>query len=342
LSSVMREAPFQDKLRDVIQSVISRFKFDGLTFSKVERGFKIDSREPDLVIFDELGMPFLIIETKRKIESPHWRVRWVFQPLSKVVIGQAISYVALWKDSGRGHIPFFATATPSEIAVFKTPDDLLNYVDMNRVLSREYEAVIKPEMFMNLLKHLVFHSKLELSEEFITKLLDTIAKDYLKTKVSRVSPGWALISLLRSFVDVLSERCELMIKLKSEKDERFKNMLKKIGEELGYIPDVRSLTRMMIYVLMNKLVFYKVLEQRYRKLPRLVNLPTSSKTDFMKALNNYFEMVINETEDFEPIFKTEIYDEIDFPEDLDTFEFVNEFITTLESIEVEEIGDYIS
>jgi hypothetical protein len=68
-----REVPFQDRLRDVIQSVISKFKFDGLTLSRVERGFKIDAREPDLTVFDDVGRPFLIIETKRKIEQPHWR-----------------------------------------------------------------------------------------------------------------------------------------------------------------------------------------------------------------------------------------------------------------------------
>jgi hypothetical protein len=68
-----REVPFQDRLRDVIQSVISKFKFDGLTLSRVERGFKIDAREPDLTVFDDVGRPFLIIETKRKIEHLHWR-----------------------------------------------------------------------------------------------------------------------------------------------------------------------------------------------------------------------------------------------------------------------------
>jgi type I restriction-modification system DNA methylase subunit len=337
-----REAPFQDRLRDAIQGVISKFKFDGLTFSKVERGFSIDGREPDLTIFDEVGMPFLIIETKRKIEHPHRRVRDLFQPLGKVAIGQAISYAVLWENSGRGRIPFFATATPLEIAVFRTPDNLLEYVDMNSVLSRDYEDVVKPGMFTKLLKHLVFQGRLELTEEFIGKLLDIIAKDYLKTKVSRISPGWALIGLLRNFVDIMSEKCEPMVKLKSERDEEFKKMLEEMEAKLGYEPDVKSLARMMVYVLMNKLIFYKVLEQRYRGLPRLINLPISSKTEFINALNNYFERAMSETKDFEPIFKTGIYDMIDFPDEPDTLEFINEFIATIEGMRVEEIGDYAS
>jgi type I restriction-modification system DNA methylase subunit len=337
-----REAPFQDRLRDAIQSVISKFKFDGLTFSRVERGFKIGAREPDLTLFDEIGRPFLVVETKRKIEVPHRRARAMFQPLGRAAVGQAISYVVLWENSGRGHIPFFATATPSEIAVFRTPDDLPDYVDMDRILERDYENVVKPGMFTKLLENLVFHGRLELTEDFAARLLDTIAKDYLKTRVSRVPPGWALIGFLRGFVDVLSEKCEPMVRLRSESDERFKEMLEEVRVRLGYAPDVRSLTRMIVYVLMNKLIFYKVLEQRYRELPRLINLPTTSKTEFLKALNDYFERAVVETRDFEPIFKTGIYDMIDFPDDPDTLEFVNEFIATLESMRIEEIGDYVS
>jgi len=336
-----REAPFQDRLRDIIQGVISKYKFDGLEFSKVERGFKVDAREPDLTLFDKIGNPFLFIETKRKVELPHWRARELFQPLGKAAVGQALSYVALWKHNRISHVPFFATANPSEIAVFRTPENILEYVDMDKVLDRDYESVVKPSMFTKLLEGLIYYGRLELTEEFIVRLLDIIARDYLKTKISKVSPGWALIGFLREFVDVLSGKCEPMIKLRSETDVEFRNKLEEMREKLGYVPDVKSLARMMVYVLMNKLMFYKVLEQRYRGLPRLANLPTSSKIEFLNALNEYFDRAIMETKDFEPIFQTGIYDMIDFPEDLDTFDFVNEFLATLESMRVEEIGDYI-
>ena len=338
---MVREAPFQDKLRDIMQAVISKYKADGLVFSKVERGFKVDNREPDLTLFDVTGNPFLFLETKRKVEGPYLRSRELFQPLSKAVIGQAISYVALWKSTRASHVPFFATASPSEIAVFRTPQNVLEYVDMDKVLKRDYENVVKPGMFTKIFKDLVYHGRLELTEEFIERLLDIIAKDYLKTKISRVSPGWALIEFLRGFVDVLSEKCEPMVKLKSETNDEFKNKLEEMHRKLGYTPDVKSLTRMMIYVLMNKLIFYKVLEQKYRGLPKLVNLPTSSKTEFLNALNGYFDRAIMETRDFEPIFQTGIYDMIDFPEDLDTFEFVNDFLATLEVMRIEDISDYI-
>lgn len=334
-----REAPFQDRLRDVIQSVISRYKFDGLEFSKVERDFQIDARKPDLTVFLRSGEPFLVLEAKREVIRPRLRTRSFFQPLGRATVGQAISYVALYSDIG-GRIPFFATANPKEIAVFKTPENLMDFVNLDKVLSRDYENVVKPGKFTELLKYLVFHGRLTLSEEFISKLFDILAKDFLRTKVTRVQPGWALIGFLREFVEGLSEKCEPIIKLRMERDDEFKQKVNEMEERLGYRPDISSLTRMMVYVLMNKLIFYKVLEWKYRGLPRMINLPTASKTEFLKALNDYFERAIEVTEDFEPIFKTGVYDMIDFPDEEEVLEYVNEFISTLDSIKVEEIGGY--
>lgn len=333
------EAQFQDRLRDVIQHVISKFKFDGLTFTSIERGFKIDSREPDLTLFDKARKPFMVIETK--IEAGRNRTRTLFHPLGKTAIGQAISYVVIWEKNNKGRIHYFATATPNGLAVFKTPDNVLKYVNMDKIQKRDYENVIKPGSFTMLLKNIVFYGKLELTEVFIEKLLDMIAKDYLKTEIKKAPLDWTIIEFLRSFVNTLSEKCKPIVELKSKTDEEFKKMLEEIKDKQGYMPDINNLVRMMSYILMNKLVFYKVLEQKYQ-LPYLINLPTSSKTEFIKTLNNYFERAIEKTGDFEPIFKTGIYDRIDFPDESDTLEFINEFLVILESINIEKMMDYLS
>jgi len=105
-------------------------------------------------------------------------------------------------------------------------------------------------------------------------------------------------------------------------------MLMEEEKRLGFIPDVGSLARMMAYVLMNKIIFYKVLEEKYTRLPPLLALDTSSKNTFLKQLDNYFEIAVTETGDFEPIFKTGIYDMVDLPDMLDALEYINEFIET--------------
>ncbi|MEM3398047.1 MAG: hypothetical protein QW724_04880 [Nitrososphaerota archaeon] len=43
--------------------------------------------------------------------------------------------------------------------------------------------------------------------------------------------------------------------MKYEKDKKFKTMLMEEEKRLGFISDVRSLARMMAYVLMNKIIF---------------------------------------------------------------------------------------
>ncbi|RLI19051.1 hypothetical protein DRO54_09205, partial [Candidatus Bathyarchaeota archaeon] len=334
-----REVFIQDKLKELFQVVISKFKFDGFVLSRVERNFPVGAREVDLALIDRVGNPFIFIETKRKVETPHRRDRTFFQPLGRAVVGQAISYVVLYKDKYGYDVPFFATANPREIAVFRTPRNVLNYVDRSKIDAREYEDVLRPGMFTELLKHLVIHEKLELTEGYIAGLLDRLAKDYLKTKIIRVPPSWALIGLMRSFVNQLAEKCESKIEYNLRENDRLKAEIEKMKVRLGYVPTAQILTKMMAYVLMNKLIFYKVLEQKYRGLDRLISLPTTSKSEFLERLNEYFEKAVTETGDFEPIFKTGVYDMIDFPEDREVLEFINEFIATLESVRIEEIGD---
>lgn len=130
------------------------------------------------------------------------------------------------------------------------------------------------------------------------------------------------------------------MKLKMQHDSALKAELNKLGEESGSIPDSASLAKMMAYVLLNKIIFYKVLEEKY-KLRKMGALDTSSSTRFVEQLNRYFEEAIEATGDFEPIFKTGIYDMLVIPDDPMVMESVNEFILTLDNIRVVEIADLV-
>ena len=341
----MGERRFQDALRDLFKSVIERYRFGELEFSKIERDYPlVDTRSPDLVIFLKPGdQPFLIIETKRKDVEDGSRASELFEPLGKAPIGQALSYLALYYEKYQKLIPFFSTANPREIAVFRTPENILDFVNINAVHKRKYRDVLRPGKLSELTSnYLVFHDEVELTEEFAVKLLEVLAKEHpSKVRVHKVSPGWAIVSFLRNFVDTLSKVAEPMVELRRKKDEKFRRMLEDEEKKLGYIPDSQALARMMAYVLMNKIIFYKVLEERYSGLPRMLNLDTSSKNAFLNQLNGYFERAISETGDFEPIFRAGIYDMIDLPDLLDVLEYVNEFIETISEYRAEDIGNYI-
>jgi type I restriction-modification system DNA methylase subunit len=60
----------------------------------------------------------------------------------------------------------------------------------------------------------------------------------------------------------------------------------------------------------------------------------------MKQLNGFFEEAILVTKDFEPIFRTGIYDMMFLPDEEEVMEYIADFIDTLERINVLELGDF--
>ena len=339
-SALSREATFQDRFKRLLEDVGSEYRFDGLEISKVERDFPVDRKKADIVVFLKGEIPLLFVETKKKVERPgRWKVRGLFRPLDIAVVGQVISYVAIYKDVYGFLVPFFATATPSNIAVFRTPANIKDFVNLEKAYDGDYEHAIKPGKFSELIKTcLILSGDLHLRESYIQRFLDRLAKDYLKKEILKAEPTWALIGYLRSFVDGFADACEDLLKLRMERDSTLKGELTRMEEKIGYIPDHMSLAKMMAYVLMNKMIFYKILEEKY-KLRKMGALDTSSSTKFTEQLKQHFDEAIEATGDFEPIFKTGIYDMLSIPDDPKVMEYLNDFITTLDNVRVVEIGD---
>ena len=335
-----REATFQDRLKRLLEDVGSKYRFDGLEISRVERDYPVGRKKADIAAFLRGEIPFLFVETKKKVDRPgKWKVRGLFRPLDVAVVGQAISYVAIYKDVYEFLVPFFATATPSNVAVFRSPTNIKDFVNLEKAYDSDYEHAIKPGKYSELIKtFLILSGDLTLRESYVQKLLDRLAKDYLKKEILKAEPTWALIGYLRSFVNGFADACKDLLKLRMERDSTLKGELTRMEKKIGYIPDHMSLAKMMAYVLMNKIIFYKVLEEKY-KLRKMGALDTSSSTKFMEQLKQYFDEAIETTGDFEPIFKTGIYDMLSIPDDPKVMEYLNDFITTLDNVQVVEIGD---
>ncbi|MGB9762880.1 MAG: HsdM family class I SAM-dependent methyltransferase [Minisyncoccia bacterium] len=336
MNSRDRESKLQDELVDLFLDVIKKFRFKNLEFSKVERDFPIDSRKADLVLFSRNG-PFLIIETKKMGEAG--KNINLTDPLAPAVIGQAISYVGLYKKNNI-NVPFFATVNPKSIAVFRTPENVLDFIDFNNIKERNYEKVIKPGYFSKLISedYLIIREQLKLNIEYIENLLDKLANDYMKSKILKISLDEAIIEEFRLFVDEISDSCEGLLNIKINEDSSLKQEIEKIEKEEGSKIESKNLARMMSYVFMNKLIFYKVLEAKF-KLPKLIYIDTSSNIKFQEGLKFYFDKVEEVTKDFEPIFKTGVYDLLPIPDDKDFMERINDFISFLDQLNIEEIGD---
>lgn len=338
-----REAEIQDKLKDLIESlaIVRKFRFHGLEITRVERDYPLDAREADLVLFMRGEIPFMLIETKRKGKG---RPGELFDPLDVSVVGQVMSYAAVYKRDHKIVVPFVVTANPDRIAAFRTPENIQDYIDMEAVLERDYKHAFKPGKYRYLLKNQMERcEKLGLNEEYIHVLLDRLARSYVEKRAPKVEPTKALIGTFREFVEKLAERCRPLLEYKL-KGEPFRSEVEKLGYKLDQasLPStIANLTRMMAYVLMNKLIFYKALEGTFR-LPKMDSLDSSSRTKFEKGLEYHFGRAIEVTGDFEPIFDTGVYDLLPIPEEPEVMDgIINEFIATIDNVEIVELADQI-
>jgi len=242
-----RESEIQDDLKDLIESATRGFRFHRLEMTKVKRDHPVDRGKADLVLFMRGETPFMFVETK-----PKWKGRRpsrLFDPLDVSAVGQVMCYAAEYKREHGFVVPFVATANPDRIAVFRTPENVEDYIDRVAASKRDYRRALKPLMYHRLLeRHVVLSGKFWWSKEYVQELLDKLAGEYVGRRVIRVKPTEALIGRFREFVERVTERCRPLVEAKV-KEGYFKE---KVEEELGYKLDpdslpstVTNLTRMM-------------------------------------------------------------------------------------------------
>jgi len=315
------EAEVESRLYHYILSVLEKrgFTVDGVRFDEPRTQFPVNGRRADLaVILAEGKKPLLIIETKRKYEEKgYYRAVRNIMPTSRAVIDQALWY-AIYSGA-----PYFATTNGRVFALFKRPESGEKFsFDTHRILVRE---------------------RITINEEFAEELLITVARLYRRVPVAITPLDWSFIIVLRDFVTWLSEAVEPLIRRKLKADEEFKAKYERFAEEVGYKPDAGQLAKEMAYVFMNKIVFYKVLERHFRELGerKLRPITAPDAKTYLDILYRYFSRAVEVTGDFEPVFYTGIYDEIELPDDPFVLEGINAFIEDMEHHRLEDLGSDI-
>jgi hypothetical protein len=263
-----REAQVEDRVKEILERFVGQ-RFNNVTITKVERQYPVgDNRAADVVVLKDDGLPILLIETK-KYERGEWRVERRFIPTSEDIVGQAVAYAAILKRRGI-HVSFVAAANESQLALFTVPENIEQFVDWSAIEERDYGRVLR-NFYEFRLDNLVFHRPHRFSEEFFKELLETVTGIYAKkfgVEERRQKLHWVLIEDFRGFVDFMAPFIQDAI----APGGRFRDDIARLVEEhsrrTGYTPTPKGLAREMAYVLLNKIVFYKVLE-RYYKLPRL-------------------------------------------------------------------------
>jgi len=329
-----------------ILSTIKKFKFHGISFSEVKLGWSIDHREADIVILGpNPNDVFLIIETKRKETSS-----LIGHVTNRAYIGQALSYAAIAKRRGLNTY-FIAVCNPDAIAIYKVPENVEKIVDWRAIEERKYEKVIPLDVYPDFLdpsKNAVFTLKLEFREEFFQRLLDDLVLVWkcIRKPIEVQEFSYKVIEDLRGFVNWLS--WNIKPKVKKAYDRLIKDYAEQI-KKMGYEPTPEQLAREMAYIFMNKILFYKVLERFWGRLPILEPLygktingvKIDSANKYIRTLNKFFENAIETTKNFEPVFVTGIYDEIVLPDDPEVLRGIDAFIEYIDCISIEKLSDVV-
>ena len=262
------------------------------------------------------AVPWLVIETKRK--GP--RQSRLIDPMSLTVIRQAIGYAV----SLGAH--FFATANRELLAVFEIPSDGEPFsIVRHTVLVTQLDA-INADLARQVLELLCHYEEAGKDK-----------RDKVRAKLDRT-----FVFRLRSFVSWLSRYVEPALNGQVARDDQFRTRMESFLHEKG-IPDTttRQLAREMSYVLMNRLLFYKILERQNKELKPMKPFSAPTAQAYLQHLESYFSEAIRTTSDFEAVFSIDFYDEIPLEDNgsllVDAIDGINSFIEELDSYEIESL-----
>lgn len=310
------EAQIQADLYYFIKKVIdAKLTIKGFKFSRVEMEYPINGGKADIVIFDEGDKPFIVIETKRK----NGHISKNIDPLGFRVIQQALGYASYIGAS------FFVTANRDFLASFIVPTLREPFsIERHRVLITQIKT-LNDEFTFNFLNAIIAYHQAATPEE----------------KLSLTTLDWTFVLRLRSFVSWLTVEVEPVLKSRLKLDKDFEKKVIQFGAEKGFKVTPQILAKEMSYILMNKIVFYKVLERSYVQLPKLNSIKEDRPIFYLNQLYRLFDESILVTKDFEAVFNTGIYDEIVLPESpallLDVIDGLKVFINDMETYHLEKL-----
>jgi hypothetical protein len=313
----VREAKIEEELYRLFVNVLEKnsYALEGVKFGEVEPQFRINGGKADLMIPVQPDKPLIIIECKRKVEKPGGMAyHRNFDPMSSRVIIQALNYAVL---SGA---PLFATTNGNVFALFTKPErDEPFRIDRHRLFIREIQ---------------------QLNEGAVQEILSIIARWKIGLTITKTPVDWAFIVRLRSFVQYLSRHIFPIVEQRLRVDKAFKERFDAFSIEVGGTTS-GIYSREAAYIIMNKLVFYKVLERYYGGLSKMKPIDESEGRKFQNVLQRYFEEAMRVTNDFEPVFSAGIYDEVPLPDEQIVLDEINSFIEDMGTYKLEEVSSDI-
>jgi type I restriction-modification system DNA methylase subunit len=269
-----------------------------------------------LVLEKDKNKPILLISCPNDITDP----------LSAEYLSKAICEAQAIKTE-YGSVPFIATVSPSVSAIFFPIESMCKKVlslgDYSTIISR-YRLTIIPTTQSEFEKLLDGIIKGEAEKKNLQSFLITYLRDYV----------------LKTIIDYLEEHKALFTR--PDVLSRLNEEAKKLGYENGVSTDkeakgslyLGNLLRMMAYVLVDKIIFYKILENHYdirKLLPLYKSGVVKNNQEYLAKLNEFFNEAKTKSGNFDAIFSTGIYDLMQLGDDSEIAKVLDSLIILLES-----------
>lgn len=282
------------------------FFYRGITLSKAEPEYSkgLDGFA-DIVIFDKRYRPWLVVEAKKRVAGYYSRN---FDPFSPIVVRQAHRYAS------QLGAPYFATYNGDILVLFRTIEKFVP------LLQRKTKSYLVKDV-----------------EKFASRLLFEVID--LEKGIRLWDPREdAFVTRLEEFHKRLSTQFSTLLANKLRSDKRFSQQFRRWLRDQGWESNEKvhqNFARQAAYLLMNKLIFYKILqnEPAYSdNIPALDLKPA----EISNQLRMTFDEVVRNI-DFEAVFEQDpIFDQV--PLNKTTNEELREFLKELEGYNFSEFG----
>ena len=297
-----------DLYRRLMNLIEPGLEIGGVNFHEVKPEFKVNGGFVDLAVFDNSGKAWCVIEAKRYDGA---KIARHIDPNSPAVVKQAAGYAILLGA------PYFVTYNGFQGTLFKTQE---KFVPLIQRKGKPYDVkTIGKDKFARLI------------------LEDLVALD--QKAISWAPLDERFIARLRSLHHYVFVPLVESLHKKLESSTKFKGIYQKWVEGQGYNFD-DPVTHEYIaaegaYLLINKILFYKILERKYGKDLLAPLLPVQDVTTFAKSLRERLDEALKI--DYRAIFNRDrIFDEI--PITTSVAHSLNEFLREMEEYSLEALS----
>lgn len=305
-----REAKIHFELHRHLQNAMEKMEpVHGVKFERSEPEYTKDllGGRADIVVFDREDHPWLVVEAKRQLASGEYTRS--FDPYSPTVVKQAHSYAQ------RLGAPFFATYNGRILVLFRT------FEEFKSLLERKTKAYEISDIS-------VFAGEL---------LGDIVRLHFNDAKWDDLDD--AFVKRAKNFHELLTKFYLPSLKRELASNSKFSSHFEGWVEEQGFDYERKqeklrtqdTIAKQGAYILMNQLLFYKILESESAYSEKIEALePTKSPAELPARLNKVFDTVVKKV-DFKAIFEHDIvFNNVPITEEMANA--INEF--------VEELADY--